>query len=56
VSTSSKTVPLDEPIDTGEDEMVREVAVWDENPEQKYSRNELAQILDQAVQSSAGSE
>ena len=48
---SDKTVPLDEPIDTGEDEMVREVAVWDENPEQKYSREELAQILDQAVQS-----
>ncbi|MBV9303930.1 MAG: RNA polymerase sigma factor [Acidobacteriaceae bacterium] len=48
---SDKTVPLDEPIDTGEDEMVREVAVWDENPEQKYSRDELAEILDQAVQS-----
>ena len=48
---SDKTVPLDEPIDTGEDEMIREIAVWDENPEETYSRDELAQILDQAIQS-----
>ncbi|MBV9158642.1 MAG: RNA polymerase sigma factor [Acidobacteriaceae bacterium] len=48
---SDRTVPLDEPIDTGEDEMVREIAVWDENPEETYSREELAQILDQAIQS-----
>jgi len=48
---SDKTVPLDEPIDTGEDEMVREIAVWDEDPEQKYSREELADILEQAIQS-----
>ena len=31
--------------------MVREIAVWDENPEQQYSRDELGEILDQAVQS-----
>ncbi len=48
---SDRTVPLDEPIDTGEDEMVREIAVWDENPEESYSRDELADILDQAIQS-----
>lgn len=48
---SDRTVPLDEPIDTGEDEMVREIAVWDENPEESYSREELAHILDQAIQS-----
>jgi RNA polymerase sigma-70 factor (ECF subfamily) len=48
---SDKTVPLDEPIDTGEDEVVREIAVWDQNPEDIYSREELATILDQAVQS-----
>lgn len=48
---SDRTVPLDEPIDTGEDEMVREIAVWDENPEESYSRDELANILDQAIQS-----
>jgi len=47
---SDRTVPLDEPLDTGEDTVVREIAVWDENPEQKYSREELGQILDEAVQ------
>jgi RNA polymerase sigma-70 factor (ECF subfamily) len=48
---SDRTVPLDEPLDTGEDTVVREIAVWDENPEQKYSREELGQILDEAVES-----
>src|SRR5579884_1626144 len=48
---SSRTVPLDEPVDTGEDTVVREIAVWDENPEQRYSREELGNILDEAVQS-----
>ncbi|MGH9610343.1 MAG: RNA polymerase sigma factor [Bryobacteraceae bacterium] len=48
---TDRTVPLDEPIDTGEDEVVREIAVWDENPEESYSRDELAGILDQAVES-----
>lgn len=47
---SDRTVPLDEPVDTGEDTVVREIAVWEENPEQKYSRDELGQILDDAVQ------
>ncbi len=47
---SDRTVPLDEPLDTGEDTVVREIAVWDENPEQQYSREELGQILDEAVQ------
>src|SRR5215213_1478215 len=48
---SSKTVSLDEPTDTGEDTMTREIAVWDEDPEQKYSREELREILDKAVES-----
>jgi RNA polymerase sigma-70 factor, ECF subfamily len=48
---SDRTVPLDEPIDTGEDEMVREIAVWDEDPEQSYSREELSEILSQAIDS-----
>jgi RNA polymerase sigma-70 factor, ECF subfamily len=48
---SDRSVPLDEPVDTGEDTVVREIAVWDENPEQKYSREELGQILDEAVES-----
>src|SRR5947209_10276794 len=47
---SDRTVPLDEPLDTGEDTVVREIAVWDENPEQQYSREELGAILDEAVQ------
>jgi RNA polymerase sigma-70 factor (ECF subfamily) len=48
---SDRTVPLDDPIDTGEDEVVREIAVWDQNPEDTYSREELGAILDEAVQS-----
>jgi RNA polymerase sigma-70 factor (ECF subfamily) len=48
---SDRTVPLDEPIDTGEDEVVREIAVWDENPEQQYSRDELSSILEEAIES-----
>lgn len=48
---SDKTVPLDDPIDTGEDVVAREVAVWEDNPEQRYSREEMANILDEAVQS-----
>jgi RNA polymerase sigma-70 factor (ECF subfamily) len=48
---SDRTVPLDEPIDTGEDEVIREIAVWADNPEETYSREELGEILDQAVQS-----
>jgi RNA polymerase sigma-70 factor (ECF subfamily) len=48
---SDRTVPLDDPIDTGEDEVVREIAVWDQNPEDTYSREELGAILDDAVQS-----
>ncbi len=48
---SDRTVPLDEPVDTGEDTVVREIAVWEENPEQQYSRDELGGILDEAVES-----
>jgi RNA polymerase sigma-70 factor (ECF subfamily) len=44
-----RTVSLDEPLDTGEDTVIREIAVWDENPEQRYSREELGEILDEAV-------
>lgn len=48
---SDKTVPLDDPIDTGEDVVVREIAVWEDDPEQRYSREELGGILDDAIQS-----
>jgi RNA polymerase sigma-70 factor, ECF subfamily len=48
---SDRTVSLDEPQDTGEDLVVREIAVWDDDPEKKFSRDELGGILDEAVQS-----
>jgi len=46
-----RTVPLDEPVDTGEEMVAREIAVWEDNPEQRYSREEMQTILDEAVQS-----
>jgi RNA polymerase sigma-70 factor (ECF subfamily) len=48
---TDKSVSLDETIDTGEDTMVREIAAWDEDPEQRFSRDELGGILDTAVES-----
>ena len=48
---TDKSVSLDETIDTGEDTMIREIAAWDEDPEQRFSRDELGGILDTAVQS-----
>jgi RNA polymerase sigma-70 factor, ECF subfamily len=47
---TDKSVSLDETIDTGEDTIVREIAAWDENPEQKFSREELGEVLDNAIQ------
>jgi len=46
---SDRSVSLDETIDTGEDNIGREIAAWDENPEQQYSREELNRILTSAV-------
>jgi RNA polymerase sigma-70 factor (ECF subfamily) len=43
-------VSLDEPIDTGEEEVKREVAVWEGNPEEQYSKEELHRILNEAVE------
>jgi RNA polymerase sigma-70 factor, ECF subfamily len=48
---SDRTVPLDEPLDTGEESVAREIAVWEDNPEQRYSREEMQEILDEAVES-----
>jgi RNA polymerase sigma-70 factor (ECF subfamily) len=48
---TDKSVSLDEAIDTGEDTVVREIAAWDEDPEERYTREELGTILDTAVQS-----
>src|ERR1700753_1208968 len=42
---TDKTVSIDETIDTGEDTVAREIAAWDEDPEQKYSRAALKEIL-----------
>ncbi len=47
---SDKSVSLDEQLDTGEDMVAREVAVWDDTPEQRYSQEELKGILDKAVE------
>jgi RNA polymerase sigma-70 factor (ECF subfamily) len=48
---SDRTVSLDETVDTGEETVVREIAVWDNNPEERYSREEIREILDKAIQS-----
>jgi len=45
------SVSLDEPFDTGEENLTREIAVWDPNPELIYSREEIRSILEKAVQS-----
>jgi RNA polymerase sigma-70 factor, ECF subfamily len=44
-----RTVPLDEPLNTGEETVTREIAVWDDNPEQQYSKEEIQKILSDAV-------
>ncbi len=45
---SGQVYSLDETVDTGEETVAREIAVWD-NPEQRYSQEELRGILQQAV-------
>jgi len=47
---TDRLVSLDDPVDTGEDHVPREIAVWD-NPEQRYSQEELREILARAVES-----
>jgi RNA polymerase sigma-70 factor (ECF subfamily) len=48
---SDRSVSLDEQIDTGEDVIAREIAVWEDNPEDQYSQQELRDILDEAIAS-----
>lgn len=48
---SDKTVSLDEQVDTGEELVAREVAVWDDTPEIRYSQDEMKKILDESVES-----
>jgi RNA polymerase sigma-70 factor (ECF subfamily) len=46
---ADRSVSLDETIDTGEDNIVREIAAWGEDPEERFSREELGELLDSAV-------
>ncbi len=46
---SDRSVSLDEPHETEEDTVTREIAVWDDDPEKKFSRDELHDILQKAV-------
>lgn len=46
---TDKSVPLDEPLDLGEEVMQREIAVWDGNPEEQYSGEEMKKILEDAL-------
>lgn len=48
---TGRMVSLDDTIDTGEDTMPREIAVWEDNPEKNYSREELRRILEEAIES-----
>jgi RNA polymerase sigma-70 factor (ECF subfamily) len=47
---ADRSVSLDETIDTGEDNIVREIAAWGEDPEERFSREELGELLDSAIQ------
>ena len=46
---TDRNVPLDEPVELGEETVQREIAVWEDNPEQQYSQEEWRRILDEAV-------
>jgi len=48
---TDRSVPLDEPVELGEETVMREIAVWEDNPEQQYSQEEWRRILDEAVES-----
>jgi len=48
---SDRTVSLDENIETEEEPIVREIAVWDDDPEKRYTQTEMREILDKAIQS-----
>ncbi len=50
---SDKLVSLDEQVDTGEDMVLREIAVWEDNPEAQYSQEEMRGILEKSVESLA---
>jgi len=47
---TSKTVSIDEDVETEEGSMPREVADWGPNPEQLYGQSELGEILEKTIQ------
>src|SRR5579871_4911906 len=47
---TSKTVSIDEDVETEEGSMPREVADWGPNPEQIYGQTELGDILQKTIQ------
>ena len=50
---TGREVSLDEPLEAGDDTLVREIATWDPNPEQRYSQDEMNSILTEAIDSLA---
>lgn len=48
---TDRTVPLDDPLELGDEVLQREIAVWEDNPEERYSRDEMQKILDEAIDS-----
>lgn len=48
---TDRSVSLDESIETDEEPIVREIAVWDDTPEAKFSQSEMREILDEAISS-----
>jgi RNA polymerase sigma-70 factor (ECF subfamily) len=51
---NGKEVSIDEPFDSGDGDaqnLVREIAVWDDTPEKRYSQAEIRDILDGAIDS-----
>jgi len=47
---TSKTVSMDEDVETEEGSMPREFADWSPNPEQQYGQSELSDILRKTIQ------
>jgi RNA polymerase sigma-70 factor (ECF subfamily) len=48
---ADKTISLDEPVETDDDVVVRDITAWDEDPEQKYGRAEMNAILTRTINS-----
>ena len=48
--SAHKELPLDEPVDLGDDASVpREIEDWDDNPEQRYAKTELENLVSGAI-------